>query len=86
MNQPSQVAGHQHEDAWELNWLRVDDIHELYYQQYGKKDGKPSLCLIVRDGHWNYVADTSQSSIFTVVLEVNVARRTRNSSTRSITA
>ncbi|KAH7086466.1 Alpha/Beta hydrolase protein [Paraphoma chrysanthemicola] len=45
MNQPFQVAGHQHEDAWELDWLRVDDIHELYYQQYGKKDGKPGIYL-----------------------------------------
>lgn len=35
------VDGHQHEDAWDRGWLRVDDVHEIYYQQYGKKDGKP---------------------------------------------
>jgi proline iminopeptidase len=49
MNQPSQVAGHQHDDAWEVDWLRVDDIHELYYQQYGKKDGKPGMSDDVRE-------------------------------------
>jgi proline iminopeptidase len=38
---PAAVAGHQHEDAWEKDWLKVDDRHEVYYEQYGKKDGKP---------------------------------------------
>jgi hypothetical protein len=41
MAQAPQVAGHEHEDAREKDWLRVDDIHEIYYEQYGKKDGKP---------------------------------------------
>ena len=41
MSSKTETVGHQHEDAWDLNWLRVDDVHELYYQQYGKKDGKP---------------------------------------------
>jgi hypothetical protein len=41
MAQASQPTGYQHEDAWDSSWLRVDDVHELYYQQYGKKDGKP---------------------------------------------
>lgn len=35
------MPNYQHEDAWNVDWLRVDDVHELYYQQYGKKDGKP---------------------------------------------
>jgi proline iminopeptidase len=38
---PAAVPGYQHEDAWEQDWLRVDDTHEVYYEQYGKKDGKP---------------------------------------------
>jgi proline iminopeptidase len=41
MAQAPQVTGYEHEDAWDANWLRVDDVHELYYQQFGKKDGKP---------------------------------------------
>lgn len=45
MAQAPQVTGHQHDDAYEKDWLRVDDIHELYYEQYGKKDGKPTVYL-----------------------------------------
>jgi proline iminopeptidase len=41
MAQATQLTGYEHEDAWDVNWLRVDDIHELYYQQFGKKNGKP---------------------------------------------
>lgn len=36
-----QPSGYAHEDAWDVDWLRVDSIHELHYEQYGKKDGKP---------------------------------------------
>ncbi|KAF1828921.1 proline iminopeptidase [Decorospora gaudefroyi] len=45
MAQAPQPTGYQHEDAWDVNWLRVDDIHELYYQQFGKKDGKTVIYL-----------------------------------------
>ena len=41
MPQTEPIAGYEHEDAWNIDWLRVDDVHELHYQQYGKKDGKP---------------------------------------------
>jgi len=41
MAQTLQFTSYEHEDAWDVNWLRVDDTHELYYQQFGKKDGKP---------------------------------------------
>jgi hypothetical protein len=41
MAQQAQVSGYTHEDPWDTDWLRVDDLHELYYEQYGKKDGKP---------------------------------------------
>jgi hypothetical protein len=41
MAQAPQFTSYEHEDAWDVNWLRVDDTHELYYQQFGKKDGKP---------------------------------------------
>lgn len=43
MAQPSQPSGYAHEGAWDVDWLRVDSIHELYYEQYGKKDGKPGI-------------------------------------------
>lgn len=45
MAQQTQPSGHAHEDAWDVDWLRVDSIHELYYEQYGKKDGKPAIYL-----------------------------------------
>lgn len=41
MAQQIQTSGYAYEDAWAVDWLRVDSIHELYYEQYGKKDGKP---------------------------------------------
>jgi proline iminopeptidase len=41
MAQTIQATGYQHDDAWDTNWLKVDETHELHYQQYGKKDGKP---------------------------------------------
>lgn len=41
MAQTPTPAGHEHEDAWDQDYLRVDDTHEIYYEQYGKKDGKP---------------------------------------------
>lgn len=43
MAQASEIHSYQHEDAWNVDWLRVDDVHELYYQQYGKKSGKPGM-------------------------------------------
>jgi hypothetical protein len=46
MAQAPHVTGYEHEDAWDVDWLRVDDIHELHYQQFGKKDGKPGGCNI----------------------------------------
>ncbi|KAF2260541.1 proline iminopeptidase [Lojkania enalia] len=45
MSQTLQVTGHEHDDAWDKDWLSVDDIHEIYYEQYGKKDGKPVVFL-----------------------------------------
>ncbi|KAJ4366316.1 hypothetical protein N0V83_007952 [Neocucurbitaria cava] len=45
MAQAPQVSGYQHDDAWDKDWLKVDDIHEIFYQQYGKKDGKPVIFL-----------------------------------------
>ncbi|KNG51874.1 prolyl aminopeptidase [Stemphylium lycopersici] len=45
MAQTAEMPSYQHEDAWNVDWLRVDDVHELHYQQYGKKDGKPVIYL-----------------------------------------
>lgn len=42
MSQAPQAQGYEHADAWDTNWLRVDETHELYYEQYGKQDGKAS--------------------------------------------
>lgn len=40
MAQAPQVQGYEHADAWDTNWLKVDETHELYYEQYGKQEGK----------------------------------------------
>ncbi|KAF1969874.1 proline iminopeptidase [Bimuria novae-zelandiae CBS 107.79] len=39
------VTGYEHDDAWDEGYLKVDDMHEIFYQQYGKKDGKPAIFL-----------------------------------------
>jgi len=44
------VTGYEHADAWEQDWLKVDDTHEVYYEQYGKKDGKPGNLNLIRVG------------------------------------
>lgn len=33
--------GHQHAAAFDIGHLPVGELHEVYYEQYGKKDGKP---------------------------------------------
>jgi hypothetical protein len=43
---PQNMTGYQHDDAWDQGHLRVDDIHEVYYEQYGKKDGKPGELML----------------------------------------
>ncbi|KAK5636014.1 hypothetical protein RRF57_011726 [Xylaria bambusicola] len=34
-----------HEPAWDSGHLKVGSIHEIYYEQYGKKDGLPAIFL-----------------------------------------
>ena len=29
--------------AFDSGYLRVDDIHTIYYEQYGRPDGKPGM-------------------------------------------
>ena len=43
MAQQFQAKGYEHDDAWDANWLRVDETHEIYYEQYGLKDGKSGI-------------------------------------------
>ncbi|KAK8014062.1 hypothetical protein PG990_007358 [Apiospora arundinis] len=37
--------GYVHEDAFDEGFLQVDSIHNLYYAQYGARDGKPVIFL-----------------------------------------
>ncbi|KAI1329024.1 prolyl aminopeptidase [Xylariaceae sp. FL0255] len=39
------AQGYTHEPAYETGYLKVGSIHELYYEQYGKKDGLPVIFL-----------------------------------------
>lgn len=36
---------YQHSDPWDQGFLQVSDIHQIYYEQYGKADGKPVVFL-----------------------------------------
>lgn len=38
-------AGYTHERCFDSGYLPVSDIHSLYYEQYGKRDGKPVIYL-----------------------------------------
>jgi hypothetical protein len=35
------MAGYEHEAPFDSGMLPVSSIHQLYYEQYGKKNGKP---------------------------------------------
>jgi proline iminopeptidase len=35
------VSGYAHTEAFDSGFLAVGEIHQLHYEQYGKKDGKP---------------------------------------------
>ncbi|WPH04585.1 proline iminopeptidase [Acrodontium crateriforme] len=37
--------GYKHSEPFDSGFLAVDNIHNLYYEQYGKKDGKPVIFL-----------------------------------------
>ncbi|KAI0117890.1 proline iminopeptidase [Nemania sp. FL0031] len=39
------VTVYKHEPAYDSGHLKVDSIHEVYYEQYGKKDGLPVIFL-----------------------------------------
>lgn len=52
--------GYVHEDAFDEGFLKVDSIHNLYYAQYGARDGKPGkqfvhflTTLLVSNGRVN---------------------------------
>lgn len=34
-------VGYVHEDAFDEGFLQVDQIHNVHYEQYGPRDGKP---------------------------------------------
>ena len=36
-----------HTTAFDAGTLAVSEIHNLHYEQYGKKDGKPGECIIL---------------------------------------
>lgn len=64
------ITGYQHEDAWDEGWLRVDELHEVFYQQYGRKDGKPVIFLHGGPGGQTSKPNTEffNPSIYRVVL------------------
>ena len=63
-------------------WLRVSDIHELYYEESGRKDGNPVVYLYVGKCHFCIV---HLFFLDTVVLAVDAAIYTEGSSTQLLT-
>jgi len=43
-------------DAWDTGFLRVDDLHELYYEQSGNKNGR-QIALVLHGGPGGGVSD-----------------------------
>lgn len=41
MSEDTAVSGYSHDDAFDDGLLRVDSVHQIYYAQYGVKDGLP---------------------------------------------
>ncbi|KAF2640363.1 proline iminopeptidase, partial [Massarina eburnea CBS 473.64] len=41
----SPPKGYQHNDAFNSGFLKVSDLHSVYYSQYGKANGKPVIFL-----------------------------------------
>lgn len=35
------MSAYTHSAAYDCGMLSVDDIHSIFYEQYGKQDGKP---------------------------------------------
>lgn len=89
MAQPSQASGYAHEDAWDSGWLRVDSTHELYYEQYGKRDGRPALYLHGGPGGHTTKANTAffDPAVYRVVLldQRGCGRSRPNAETRANT-
>lgn len=56
------VKGYVHEDAFDSGYLKVDDLHTIYYEQYGKRDGKPALFL--HGGPGGSISKDSVTSFF----------------------
>jgi proline iminopeptidase len=39
------TSGYEHSSAYDSGTLPVGDIHTLWYEQYGNKDGKPGKAI-----------------------------------------
>lgn len=39
-------TGYTHEDAFESGYLQVTELHQVYFYQYGKRNGKPGKLLV----------------------------------------
>ena len=39
------MDGYEHKSPFDSGFLQVSDIHQLHYEQYGKRDGKPVVFL-----------------------------------------
>jgi len=37
------MTGYKHSEPWDVGFLPVDDVHKLYYEQYGPRDGKTGM-------------------------------------------
>ncbi|KAK8085161.1 hypothetical protein PG997_006432 [Apiospora hydei] len=63
-------VGYAHEDAFDEGFLQVDQIHNLHYEQYGPRDGKPVIFLHGGPGAGTSKANTAffDPAIYRVVL------------------
>ena len=44
-HRPPDMSGHNHGQPFETGYLAVGEMHQIYFEQYGRKEGKPAIFL-----------------------------------------
>jgi proline iminopeptidase len=49
------MSGYTHSEPFDIGLLPVGTLHRVYYEQYGRKDGKPGPLLKDSASRWKVV-------------------------------
>lgn len=45
------ISGYKHDGPFDSDFLAVDTIHQIHYEQYGRENGKPGRVLAFSHHH-----------------------------------